>query len=154
MRIYKYCFYCFVCMWRRTWFRDANLGLGLEPKDNNTAILSSSMTLVSIIQISNISTFLIIPVVLMQKQISANILAAIVVSVCIINFFFVNDARQYRDAEDRWKDESRRKKMINKWLVVVFFIASMVMMFVSMKIVYLPHSLTIPYWGNDWGGKL
>ena len=141
-------------MWRKSWFRDANLGLGSEPKDNTTAILTSSMTLVSMIQISNISTLLIIPVVLMQKQISANFLAAIVLSVGITNFIFVNDARQYHDAENRWKDESQRKKMINKWLVIVFFVASMVMFFVSIDIVYLPHSLTIPYWGNDWGGKL
>ena len=88
-------------MWRKSWFRDANLGLGSEPKDNTTAILTSSMTLVSMIQISNISTLLIIPVVLMQKQISANFLAAIVLSVGITNFIFVNDARQYHDAENR-----------------------------------------------------
>ena len=154
MKIYKYCFYRFVRMWKKTWFRDANLGLGLEPKDNSPAIFISSMSMVSLIQISNINTILIIPVTLLQKQLSANILAAIIFVVGIINLFFLNDAQLYSDAETRWKDEPQRKKTIHKWLVLVFCVVSMVLFFVSINLVYAPHSLTIPYWGNDWGGKV
>ena len=154
MRIYTYCFYRFVCMWKKTWFRDANLGLGIEAKDNTSSILTSSMALVSLIQISNISTVLIMPVMLLQTQISANILGIIIVAVCVVNFFFVNDFRLYNKAEARWKDEPQQRKTINKWLVIIFFLASIIMMFISMKIVYAPNSLTIPYWGNDWGNSL
>lgn len=152
LKIYRYCFYRFVGMWIRFGF--AKEFYGLVPKDNMSSIFLSSISMVSLIQLSNLNTLLIVPVVLQQKQFSANILAAIIFALVIGNFFFLNKKRLYDKCEAQWKNESKRNRIINKWLVVVFFIASMVMMFVSMKIVYLPHSLTIPYWGNDWGGQL
>lgn len=147
-KIYLYCYYLFVNVWKNTWFRDAKLGLGLDVEDNTPSILSSSMCLISIVQISNINTLLIIPTSLIRKQISANILVIIVLLVGIYNLFFINHSRQYKKADSLWKDESPHRKKIKNSIVAVFFVASMVMLFVSAKIVYIPHSLTIPYWGD------
>ncbi len=151
IRIYQYCFYRFVGMWARFGFTDSFYGL--TPKNNMRSIFSSSISLVSLIQLSNLNTLLIIPVLLLQRQISANVLAVIILIIAIGNFFVLNKKKLYNKCESRWKDEPKRNRTINKWMIILFFVASMVMMFVSTKIVYAPHSLTIPYWGNDWGNS-
>jgi len=84
----------------------------------------------------------------MQKKISADFLVAIVFIIGVINIFVLNKERLYRKAESRWKNEPAKKKIINRWMVIIFFVASVIMMFISAKIVYLPHSMTFHYWGN------
>lgn len=146
MKIYLYCFYMFVQMWRKSLICDTKYSI--LTYDKSYSILASSMALVSLIQISNINTLLILPVILMQKKIPADFLVAIVFTIGIINIFVLNKERLYRKAESWWKDEPARKRTINRWMVIIFFVASVIMMFVSAKIVYMPHSMTFHYWGN------
>lgn len=146
MKIYLYCFYMFVRMWRKSLICDTKYSI--LTYDKSYSILASSMALVSLIQISNINTLLILPVILMQKKISADFLVAIVFIIGVINIFVLNKERLYRKAESRWKDEPAKKRIINRWMVIIFFVASVIMMFISAKIVYLPHSMTFHYWGN------
>ena len=146
MKIYLYCFYMFVRMWRKSLICDTKYSI--LTYDKSYSILASSMALVSLIQISNINTLLILPVILMQKKISADFLVAIVFIIGVINIFVLNKERLYRKAESRWKDEPAKKRIINRWMVIIFFVASVIMMFISAKIVYLPHSMTFHYWGT------
>ena len=146
MKIYLYCFYMFVRMWRKSLICDTKYSI--LTYDKSYSILASSMALVSLIQISNINTLLILPVILMQKKISADFLVAIVFIIGVINIFVLNKERLYRKAESRWKDEPAKKRIINRWMVIIFFVASVIMMFISAKIVYLPHSMSFHYWGN------
>ena len=88
--------------------------------DKSYSILASSMALVSLIQISNINTLLILPVILMQKKISADFLVAIVFIIGVINIFVLNKERLYRKAESRWNDEPAKKRIINRWMVIIF----------------------------------
>lgn len=136
----------FVRMWRKSLICDTKYSI--LTYDKSYSILASSMALVSLIQISNINTLLILPVILMQKKISADFLVAIVFIIGVINIFVLNKERLYRKAESRWKDEPAKKRIINRWMVIIFFVASVIMMFISAKIVYLPHSMTFHYWGN------
>ena len=136
----------FVQMWRKSLICDTKYSI--LTYDKSYSILASSMALVSLIQISNINTLLILPVILMQKKIPADFLVAIVFTIGIINIFVLNKERLYRKAESWWKDEPARKRTINRWMVIIFFVASVIMMFVSAKIVYMPHSMTFHYWGN------
>lgn len=133
-------------MWRKSLICDTKYSI--LTYDKSYSILASSMALVSLIQISNINTLLILPVILMQKKISADFLVAIVFIIGVINIFVLNKERLYRKAESRWKDEPAKKRIINRWMVIIFFVASVIMMFISAKIVYLPHSMTFHYWGN------
>ena len=55
----------------------------------------------------------------------------------------MNKEKLYDECEAKWKDEPKRARSRNKWLLIVFFVASVIMMFVSIKIVYCPDSLTI-----------
>ena len=146
MKIYLYCFYMFVRMWKNSLICDTKYSI--LTYDKSYSILASSMALVSLIQISNINTILILPVILMQKKISADFLVAIVFIIGIINIFVLNKERLYRKAESRWKDEPEKKRMLNRWMVIIFFVVSVIMMFISAKIVYIPHSMTFQYWGN------
>ena len=136
----------FVRMWRKSLICDTKYSI--LTYDKSYSILASSMALVSLIQISNINTLLILPVILMQKKISADFLVAIVFIIGVINIFVLNKERLYRKAESRWKDEPAKKRIINRWMVIIFFVASVIMMFISAKIVYLPHSMSFHYWGN------
>lgn len=133
-------------MWRKSLICDTKYSI--LTYDKSYSILASSMALVSLIQISNINTLLILPVILMQKKISADFLVAIVFIIGVINIFVLNKERLYRKAESRWKNEPAKKRIINRWMVIIFFVASVIMMFISAKIVYLPHSMTFHYWGN------
>lgn len=144
MRIYNYCFYRLVRMWIRLGFAD---DYGYRTKKSMDSIFLSSMAMVSLIQLSNINTLLMIPVMLLHKQISQNILVCIAVAIVVINIFMLNARRMFDKCEARWKDESKEVSAKRKWLAITFFVLSLVMLFVSGKFVYTPHSITIPYWG-------
>lgn len=145
MRIYSYCFYRLVRMWIRLGFAD---DYGYRTKKSMDSIFLSSIAIVSLVQLSNVNTLLIIPVLLLHKQISANILICIAVTIVVGNIFLLNTRRLYDKCETRWKDEPKYVSTRNKWVVIAFFVFSMIMLLVSGKIVYTPHSLTIPYWGS------
>ena len=103
------------------------------------------MGIVSLLQISNLNTLLILPVLLLGHQLSANLLWIIVVSIAVFNIFILNKEKLYDDCEARWKDEPPKAHKRNRWLLIAYFVASAVLMVVSFKIVYLPHSLTLPF---------
>lgn len=107
--------------------------------------LISSMGIVSLLQISNLNTLLILPVLLFGHQLSANLLWIIVVVIAVFNIFILNKEKLYDDCETRWKDEPPKVRKRNRWLLIAYFVASAVMMAVSFKIVYLPHSLTLSF---------
>ena len=94
-----------------------------------------------------LNTLLILPVLLLGPQLSANLLWIIVVAIAVFNVFIFNKEKLYDDCEARWKDEPPKARKRNRWLLIAYFVASAVLMFVSSKIVYLPHSMTLPYWG-------
>ena len=131
-------------MWIRLGFAD---DYGYRTKKSMDSIFLSSMAMVSLIQLSNINTLLMIPVMLLHKQISQNILVCIAVAIVVINIFMLNARRMFDKCETRWKDESKEVSAKRKWLAITFFVLSLVMLFVSGKFVYTPHSITIPYWG-------
>lgn len=145
MRIYNYCFYRLVRMWIRLGFAD---DYGYRTKKSMDSIFLSSMAMVSLIQLSNINTLLMIPVMLLHKQISQNILVCIAVAIVVVNIFVLNKRLLFDKCKTRWKDEPKEVSAKRKWLAIIFFVLSVVMLFVSGKIVYTPHSITIPYWGN------
>lgn len=132
-------------MWIRLGFAD---DYGYRTKKSMDSIFLSSIAIVSLVQLSNVNTLLIIPVLLLHKQISANILICIAVTIVVGNIFILNTRRLYDKCETRWKDEPKYVSTRNKWVVIAFFVFSMIMLLVSGKIVYTPHSLTIPYWGS------
>ena len=145
-KIYKYSFYRIT----RFWDHPVHYSLSYDPLTQKVdpTHLSSSMAIVSLLQLSNLNTLLIAPVLIFDKQLSMNVLWIMVVSIAIFNIFILNKEKLYDECEARWKDEPKRARSRNKWLLIVFFVASAIMMFVSAKIVYSPHSLTLPYWGN------
>ena len=138
LKFYKYCFYRIT----RFWDHPVHYSLSYDPTH-----LISSMGIVSLLQISNLNTLLILPVLLLGHQLSANLLWIIVVAIAVFNVFILNKEKLYDDCEARWKDEPPKARKRNRWLLIAYFVASAVLMFVSSKIVYLPHSMTLPYWG-------
>lgn len=144
MRIYSYCFYRLVRMWIRFGFADE---YGFSSQESMNSIFSSSIAIVSLVQLSNVNTLLIIPVLLMHKQLSQNILVYIAVAILVFNMFILNKKRLYDQCETRWNDDPKKVSDKKKWLVIIFFVFSMVMVLVAGKIVYIPHSMTVPYWG-------
>ena len=106
LKLYKYCFYRIT----RFWDHPVHYSLSYDPLTQKVdpTHLISSMGIVSLLQISNLNTLLILPVL---------------------------------------KDEPPKARKRNRWLLIAYFVASAVLMFVSSKIVYLPHSLTLPFWG-------
>lgn len=145
MRIYSYCFYRLAKMWIRLGFAD---DYGYRTQKSMNSVFVSSAAMVSLVQLSNVNTLLMIPVMLLHRQFSQNILVCIAVAIVVGNVFVLNARRLFEKCETRWKDEPKAVGAKRKWLVVVFFVLSMAMLFVSGKIVYIPHSLTVPYWGN------
>lgn len=139
MRIYSYLFYRLVRMWVRFGFAD---WYGFKTKESMESIFLSSITIVSLVQLSNVSTLLMIPLMLLHKQISLNIIFCISVAIIVVNTFILNTSRLYEKCEVRWKDEPKRVSVRRKWLAIIFFVFSMVMLFVSGKVAFIPHSLT------------
>ena len=138
LKIYKYSFYRIT----RFWDHPVHYSLSYDPltqKVDPTHLIS--------VQISNLNTLLILPVLLLGHQLSANLLWIIVVAIAVFNIFILNKEKLYDDCEARWKDEPPKARKRNRWLLIAYFVASAVLMFVSSKIVYLPHSMTLPYWG-------
>ena len=146
LKLYKYCFYRIT----RFWDHPVHYSLSYDPLTQKVdpTHLSSSMAIVSLLQLSNLNTLLIPPVLIFDKQLSMNVLWIMVVAIAIFNIFILNKEKLYDECEARWKDEPQRARSRNKWLLIAIFVTSAIMMFVSAKIVYSPHSLTLPYWGN------
>ena len=143
LKIYKYCFYRIT----RFWSHPVHYSLSYDPLTQKVdpPHLISSMGIVSLLQISNLNTLLILPVLLFGHQLSANLLWIIVVVIAVFNIFILNKEKLYDDCETRWKDEPPKARKRNRWLLIAYFVASAVMMAVSFKIVYLPHSLTLSF---------
>ena len=139
MRIYSYCFYRLVRMWVRLGFAD---WYGFRTKEGMESIFLSSISIVSLVQLSNVNTLLMIPLMLLHEKISLNILFFITLPIFVGNTFILNTRRLYEKCEARWKDEPKRVSVRRKWLAIIFFIFSMVMLAVSGKVAYIPHSLT------------
>ena len=143
LKLYKYCFYRIT----RFWDHPVHYSLSYDPLTQKVdpTHLISSMGIVSLLQISNLNTLLILPVLLLGHQLSANLLWIIVVSIAVFNIFILNKEKLYDDCEVRWKNEPPKVRKRNRWLLIAYFVASAVLMVVSFKIVYLPHSLTLPF---------
>ena len=143
LKIYKYCFYKIT----RFWDHPVHYSLSYDPLTQKVdpTHLISSMGIVSLLQISNLNTLLILPVLLLGHQLSANLLWIIVVVIAVFNVFILNKEKLYDDCETRWKDEPPKARKRNRWLLIAYFVASAVLMVVSSKIVYLPHSLTLSF---------
>lgn len=131
-------------MWIRFGFAD---DYGYRTQKSMDSIFLSSISIVSLIQLSNVNTLLMVPVLLHHKQIPQNILVCIATAIFVGNIFILNTRRLYEKCEIRWKNEPELISTKKKWLMTIFFVLSIVMMFVSGRIVYTPHSITIPYWG-------
>ena len=131
-------------MWVRFGFAD---DYGYRTKRSMDSVFLSSIALISLVQLSNVNTLLIVPVLILRKQLSQNILFCIALAIVIGNFFILNARRLYDKCVIRWKDEPKKSSMRNKRAAIIFIVLSMVMLLVSGKIVYNPHSLSIPYWG-------
>lgn len=146
LKFYKYCFYRIT----RFWDHPVHYSLSYDPLTQKVdpTHLTSAMAIVSLLQISNLNTLLVLPVALLGQKLSANLLWIIVVAVGVFNIFILNKEKLYDDCEARWKDEPPKARKRNRWLLIAYFVASAVLMVVSFKIVYLPHSMTLPYWGN------
>ena len=145
LKLYKYCFYRIT----RFWDHPVHYSLSYDPLTQKVdpTHLRSSMGIVSLLQISNLNTLLILPVLLFGHQLSANLLWIIVVVIAVFNVFILNKVKLYDDCEARWKNEPPKVRKRTRWLLIAYFVASAVLMVVSSKIVYLPHSMTLPYWG-------
>ena len=128
----------------RFWDHPVHYSLSYDPLTQKVdpIHLISSMGIVSLLQISNLNTLLILPVLLFGHQ-----LWIIVVAIAVFNVFILNKEKLYDDCEARWKDEPPKARKRNRWLLIAYFVASAVLMAVSFKIVYLPHSMTLPFWG-------
>ena len=142
-RFYKYCYYRFVSVFNKYGFTDSYSYYGLSNYRNYT----TSMGIVSLIQLSNLNTLLIIPVLLQKQQLPAYVFVIILLAILIYNIFILDILGLYNEAKERWKDESPRRRKTNKWLVILLSVVSFVMFFVSIRIVYLPF-YPIPSWGN------
>lgn len=140
-RFYKYCYYRFVSVFNKYGFTDY---YGLTNYRNYT----TSMGTVSLIQLSNLNTLLIIPVLLLKQQLPAYVFVIILLAILIYNIFILDILGLYNEAKERWKGESPRRRKTNKWLVILLSVVSFVMFFVSIRIVYLPF-YPIPSWGNQ-----
>ena len=139
--IYKYSFYRIT----RFWNHPVHYSLSYDPRTQKVdpRHLESSMAFVTLLQFSNLNTLLILPVLIFNKQLPSDLLFVILLPLAIVNIFIMNKEKLYDECEAKWKDEPKRARLRNKWLLIVFFVASVIMMFVSIKIVYCPHSLTI-----------
>ena len=146
LKLYKYSFYRIT----RFWDHPVHYSLSYDPLTQKVdpTHLSSSMAIVSLLQLSNLNTLLIPPVLIFDKQLSMNVLWVMVVALAIINIFILNKDKLYEECEARWKDEDPKSRKTNKKLLIIYFVTSAVMLFVAAKIVYIPHSMTLPYWGN------
>lgn len=105
--------------------------------------LESSMAIISLLQFCNLNTLLIIPVLVFNRQFPADLIYVILLPIAIVNIFIINKEKLYDECKTLWKEESEKTRSRNKWLLIVFFVASVFMMFVSIKIVYSPNSLTV-----------
>ena len=145
-KFYKYCFYRIT----RFWDHPVHYSLSYDPLTQKVdpTHLSSSMAIVSLLQISNLDTLLIPFVLIFDKQLSMNVLWIMIVAIAIFNIFILDSEKLYDECEARWKDEAPKSRKKNKRLLIAYFVASVVLAFVAAKIVYTPHSLTLPYWGN------
>ena len=145
LKPYKYCFYRIT----RFWDHPVHYSLSYDPLTQKVdpTHLISAMGIVSLLQISNLNTLLILPVLLFGHQLSGTLLWIIVVAIAVFNVFILNKEKLYDDCEARWKDEPPKLRKRNRWLLIAYFVASAVLMVVSFKIVYLPHSLTFPFLG-------
>ena len=76
------------------------------------------------------------------------IAVVVLVAIAIFNIFILNKEKLYDKCEARWKDEDPKTRKKNKCLLIVYYVASALLSLVAAKIVYIPHSLTLPYWGN------
>ena len=80
------------------------------------SIFLSSIAIVSLVQLSNVNTLLMIPVMLLQKQISENVLVCLAVAIVVGNGFILNTRRLYDKCETRWKDEPQGAELgTNGW---------------------------------------
>ena len=138
-KCYKYCYYRFVSKLNRLGFADDYSGL---TRNRN---YTSSMALVSLIQLSNVNTLLILPVLLLKRQLPEFVFYVILAAIVIYNFFILDIWKLYGEAEERWKDESPQSRKTNKWLIILLIVASVVMMYFAVTIVYIPHRLTTPH---------
>lgn len=140
LKLYKYCFYRIT----RFWDHPVHYSLSYDPLTQKVdpTHLTSAMGIVSLLQISNLNTLLILPALLFGHQ-----LWIIVVAIAVFNVFILNKEKLYDDCEARWKDEPPKARKRNRWLLIAYFVASAVLMVVSFKIVYLPHSMTFPFLG-------
>lgn len=141
LKLYKYCFYRITRFWNHPVFYSLSydpLTQKVDPRH-----LVSSMSFVTLLQYSNLNTLLILPVLLFNKQLPSDLLPVIILALTIVNIFVINKGKLYDECEAMWKNESKRARTRNKWLLIVFFVASVIMMFVSVKIVYSSHSLSI-----------
>ena len=88
LKIYKYCFYRIT----RFWDHPVHYSLSYDPLTQKVdpTHLISAMGIVSLLQISNLSTLLILPVLLLGHQLSANLLWIIVVAIAVFNIFILN----------------------------------------------------------------
>ena len=139
--IYKYSFYRIT----RFWNHPVHYYLSYDPLTQKVdpRHLESSMAFVILLQFSNLNTLLILPVLIFNKQLPSDLLFVILLPLSIVNIFITNKEKLYDECEAKWKVEPKRARLRNKWLLIFFFVASAIMMFVSIKIVYCPHSLTI-----------
>ncbi|MBP5535692.1 MAG: hypothetical protein J6X62_02760 [Bacteroidales bacterium] len=138
-RFYKYCYYRLVSMFHKHGFTDTYYG---TTRLRNYA---SSMAVVTLIQWANLNTLLIIPALALKRQMPDYVGIIILAALAIYNMFVLNIYRLYAEGEERWKDEPPRSRKTRKWLVILFSVASLVMMIVAIRIVYAPHTLSIPH---------
>ncbi len=112
LRLYKYCFYRIT----RFWDHPVHYSLSYDPLTQKVdpTHLISSMGIVSLLQISNLNTLLILPVLLLGHQLSANLLWIIVVAIAVFNVFILNKEKLYDDCEARWKDEPPKARKRNQ----------------------------------------
>ena len=93
LKLYKYCFYRIT----RFWDHPVHYSLSYDPLTQKVdpTHLISSMGIVSLLQISNLNTLLILPVLLFGHQLSANLLWIIVVAIAVFNVFILNKEKLY-----------------------------------------------------------
>ena len=109
LKFYKYCFYRIT----RFWDHPVHYSLSYDPLTQKVdpTHLISSMGIVSLLQISNLNTLLILPVLLFGHQLSANLLWIIVVAIAVFNVFIL---KLYDDCKTRWKDEPPKARKRNR----------------------------------------
>ena len=95
------------------------------------------------LQVAHAHILLLILPIIFDIQIPANTIVVLVLFFFLLNAFFVNNEKRYTKAKKKWDKEPLKVRKRRKWLVILFMLASFVMMFISMKYVYKPDSLTI-----------